>query len=112
MRARKRKREEKKQSFSFSQDEQASYAYNDIGDYGADGGSDVPPSYDFADESAYPAEDAGGEAAGEGLVALSHQQDDGPYGVVKKYQDDHVCNIQYDVSRDDFISVRMRRAVP
>ena len=77
------------------QDQQsASYNYNEIGDYGTDA--------DFADESVYPVEEAGGgEAGGEGLVALNHQQDDGPYGVVKKYQDDHVCNIQYDVSRDD-----------
>ena len=95
-----------KQTVSFSQDQQtASYAYNDIGsDYGTDGGSDVPTSYDFADESAYPTEDAVGEAAGEGLVALNHQQDDGPYGVVKKYQDDHVCNIQYDVRQADRFS--------
>ena len=81
------------QSFIFPQDQQsASYAYNEIGDYGTDA--------DFADESVYTTEEAGGgEAVGEGLVALNHQQDDGPYGVVKKYQDDHVCNIQYDVSK-------------
>ena len=82
----------------FSQDQQSDYAYNSIGDYGTDGGSDVAPSYDFADDSVYATEMP--EAAGEDMVALNQQLDDGPYGVVKKYQDDHVCNIQYDVSRE------------
>ena len=84
------------------QDQQsASYNYNEIGDYGTDA--------DFADESVYPTEEAGGgEAGGEGLVALNHQQDDGPYGVVKKYQDDHVCNIQYDVSKCTYNSGQER----
>ena len=84
--------------------DQASYAYGDV-DYGGgvEGGSD---DYDFADDSAYPSAEEeepgrGGEAAGgEELVALSHQQGDGPYGIVKQYQDDHVCNIQVDVSHE------------